>query len=67
MVGTCAEDGAGSHHEGGLKMDTTREAKTWEAQNHLAQNCDAGAGADEPVLGRGATRCQGSDEVESPR
>ena len=44
-------------HKGGLEMDTTRQKKTWEAQNHLAQNCDTRAGADEPVMGRGATCC----------
>lgn len=40
MARTCAEDGAAPHHKGCLKMDTTRQKKTWETQNHLAQNCD---------------------------
>ena len=47
VAGTCVEDGARAHHKSGLKMDTTRQKKTWEAQNHLAQNCDTRAGTDE--------------------
>ena len=31
MAGTCVEDGAGPHLKGRLKMDTTRQKKTWEA------------------------------------
>ena len=41
MASTCVEDGAGPHHKGCLKMDNTRQKKTWEAKNHLAQNCGA--------------------------
>ena len=64
MAGTCFEDGAGPHLKGRLKMDTTRQKKTWEAKNHLAQNCDTRAGTDEPVMGRGPTCCQGPSEME---
>ena len=65
MAGTCFEDGAGPHLKGRLKMDTTRQKKTWEAKNHLAQNCDTRAETDEPVMGRGPTCCQGSSGMES--
>ena len=41
---TCVEDGAGPLHKSHLKMDTTRQKKTWEAKNHLAQNCETRAG-----------------------
>ena len=58
------EDGAGPHLKGRLKMDTTRQKKTWEAKNHLAQNCDTRAGTDEPVVGRGPTCCQGPSGME---
>ncbi len=64
MAGTCAENGAGPHHKNHLKMDTTWQKKTWEAQNHLAQNCDTRAGTDEPVMGRGPTCCQGPNAME---
>lgn len=46
MAGTCVEDGAGLHHKKCLKVDTTWQKKTWEAQNHLVQNCDTRAGTD---------------------
>ncbi len=65
MAGTCAENGAGPHHKNRLKMNTTWQKKTWEAQKHLAQNCDTRAGTDESVMGRGPTCCQGPNAMES--
>ena len=30
MAGTCVKEGAEPHHKGCLKMDTSRQKKTWQ-------------------------------------
>lgn len=65
MARTRAENGAGLDHKNRLKMDSTRQKKTWEARNHLAEDGDTRAGTDELVMGRGATCCQGPNAMES--